>query len=60
MMAGFNIELLLTNIPLLETTDFCVENLFKDRTHVDNSLKDSFRELITRTMSVCESLILFN
>ena len=38
--------------------DLCVENLFKDRTHVDNLSKDSFRELLTRTMS--ESLILFD
>ena len=36
----------------------CVENLFQDRTHVDNLLKDSFRELLTRAMS--ESLILFD
>ena len=36
----------------------CVENLFQDRTHVDNLSKDSFRELLTRTMS--ESLILFD
>ena len=41
-----------------ETIDLCVENVFQDRTHVDNLLKDSFRELLTRTM--CESLILFD
>ena len=41
-----------------ETIDLCVENVFQDRTHVDNLLKDSFRELLTRTMS--ESLILFD
>ena len=35
-----------------------MENLFQDRTHVDNLSKDSFRELLTRTMS--ESLILFD
>ena len=33
-------------------------NLFQDRTHVDNLSKDSFRELLTRTMS--EPLILFD
>ena len=49
---------LFTNIPLQETIDLCVENLFQDRTHVDNLSKDSFRELLTRTMS--ESLILFD
>ena len=57
-MASFDIESLFTNIPLQETIDLCVENLFQDRTHVDNLLKDSFRELLTRTM--CESLILFD
>ena len=36
----------------------CRENLFKDRTHVDNLPKDSFGELLTSTMS--ESLILFD
>ena len=55
VMASFDIESLFTNIPLQETIDLCVENLFQDRTHVDNLSKDSFRELITRTM--CESMI---
>ena len=58
LMASFDIESLFTNIPLQETIDLCVENLFQDRTHVDNLSKDSFRELLTRTMS--ESLILFD
>ena len=38
--------------------NLCVENLFKDRSHVDNLSKDSFRELLATTMS--ESLILFD
>ena len=58
VMASFDIESLFTNIPLQETIDLCVENLFQDRTHVDNLSKDSFRELVTRTMS--KSLILFD
>ena len=58
VMASFDIESLFTNIPLQETIDLCVENLFQDRTHVDNLSKNSFRELLTRTMS--ESLILFD
>ena len=58
VMASFDIESLFTNIPLQETIDLCVENLFQDRTHVDNLSKDSFRELLTRTIS--ESLILFD
>ena len=57
-MTSFDIESLFTKIPLQETIDHCVENLFKDRTHVDNLSKDSFHELLTRTMP--ESLILFD
>ena len=57
VMASFDIESLFTSILLQETIDLCLENLFKDRTHVDNLLKDSFLELLIRTMS--ESLILF-
>ena len=51
-------ESLFTNIPSEETIHPCVENLFKDRTHVENLLKDSFCELLTRTMS--SSLIIFD
>ena len=57
-MASFDIESIFTNIPLQETIDLYVENLFQDRSHVDNLLKDSFHELLTRTIS--ESLILFD
>ena len=57
-MASFDIELLFTNIPLQETITLCVENLFKDSTHIDNLSKDSIHELLTATMS--ESLILFH
>ena len=57
-MASFYIQSLLTNIPLQETIDLCVENLFKDRTHVDNLSKDCFREFLTSIMS--EPLILFD
>ena len=50
--------ILFTNISLQETIDLCIENLFKDKTHADNLSKDSFCELLTRTMS--ESLILLD
>ena len=56
VMASFDVKSLFTNIPLQETIDLCVENLFQDRTHVDNLSKDSFRELLT----ISESLILFD
>ena len=51
VMASFDIESLFTNIPLQERFDLCVENSFKDRTRVDSLSKDSFLELLTRTMS---------
>ena len=51
VMVSFDIESLVTNIPLQETINHCVENLFKDRTHLDNLLKDSFRKLFTQAMS---------
>ena len=57
-VTSFDIESLFTNIPFQETIDLCVENLFQDCTHVDNLSKDSFHELLTRTMP--ESLILFD
>ena len=57
-MASFDIESLFTHIPLQEILDLCVENLLKDRTRVDNLLKNSFHQLLTRNMS--ESLILFD
>ena len=58
VMTSFDIESLFTNIPLQETIDLCVENLFEERTHADNLLKGSFRGLLTGTMP--ESLILFD
>ena len=39
MIVSFDMESLITNIPLQETIDLCVENLFKDKAHVDNLLK---------------------
>ena len=58
VMASFDTESLFTKLPLEETIDLCVANLFQDRTQVDNFSKDPFRELLTRTIS--ESLIWFD
>ena len=57
-MASFGIESLFNSIPLQETIDLYVKNLFQDKTNVDNLSKDSFRELLTRIKS--ELLILFD
>ena len=47
LMVSFDLELLFTNISLQETIDLCEENLFQDRTHIDNLSKESFCELFT-------------
>ena len=57
-MASFDIGSLFTNIPLQETIDLSVENLFKYRTYVDNLSKDTLHKLLTKTLS--ESLFLFH
>ena len=44
VMASFDVESSFTNIFLQETIDLCVENLFQDRTYVDNLSRDSFCE----------------
>ena len=36
VMGSFDEESLFTNIPLQEAIDLCVENLLKDKTHIDN------------------------
>ena len=56
LILSFDIESLFTILPLQETIELCVENLFKDGTHVGNLSKDSFCELLTMP----ESLILFD
>ena len=39
VMGSFDEESLFTNIPLQEAIDLCVENLLKDKTHIDNFWK---------------------
>ena len=58
IMASFDIESLFTNIPLQETIDLCVQKLFEDKNFIDGLSKDSFREMLTVTMT--ESFILFD
>ena len=58
VMASFDVESSFTNISLQETIDLCVENLFQDRTYVDNLLRDTFCELLSKT--IFESLIVFD
>ena len=56
-MASFDVESFFTNIPLQETIDLCVQKLFEDKNFIDGLSNDSFREMLTVTMT--EFFILF-
>ena len=58
IMASFDIESLFTKIPLQETIDLCVQKLVEDKNFIDGLSKDSFREMLTVTMT--EYFILFD
>ena len=57
-MASFDIKSLFTNISLTETIDLCVENLYRNQTHLDSLSKSSFRKLLEMTMH--ESFFIFD
>ena len=42
VIASFDIDSRFTKIPLQEPINLFIKSLFKDRTHVDKVLKDSF------------------
>ena len=58
IMASFDVELLFTKIPLQELIDLCVQKLFEGKDYINGLSKDSFREMLTFTMT--EPLILFD
>ena len=49
-MASFDIKSLFTNIPLTEMFNLCVQNLYRNQTHVNNLTKSSFYKLLKITM----------
>ena len=49
-MASFDIKSLFTNIPLAETLNLCVQNLYKNQTRVGNLTKSLFYSLLKITM----------
>ena len=57
-MASFDIKSLFTNIPLTEMFNLCVQNLYRNQTHVNNLTKSSFYKLLKITMF--ESLFIFD
>ena len=57
-MASFDIKSLFTNISLTETLNLCVQNLYRNQTHVNNLTKSSFYKLLKITMF--ESFFIFD
>ena len=57
-MASFDIKSLFTNIPLTETLNLCVQNLYRNQTLVNNFTKRSFYKLLKITMF--ESFFIFD
>ena len=57
-MVSFDIKSLFTDIPLTETLTRCVQNLYRNQTHVNNLIKGSFYKLLKITMF--ESFYIFD
>ena len=57
-MASLDIDSLFTNLPLNETIDICVKNLFENKERVCNLDKNSFTKLLT--LSTKESYFVFD
>ena len=57
-MASFDIESLLTSIPLPETIQICVQKLFSGKQPVHGFTRDVFKEILEH--AVLNSLFLFN
>ena len=45
-MVSLDVDSLFTNIPLEETSDICVDNLYNDNENLPNIPKHSFRNLL--------------
>ena len=50
-MGSFDVESLFTKTSLQEAIDLCVQKLFEDKNYTDGLSKDSFREMLTITMT---------
>ena len=51
ILTSFDVESLFTNISLQETIDLCVQKLYEEKNYIDGLYKDSFREMLTVTMT---------
>ena len=57
-MASFDVKSLFTNIVIIETIDFCVENFYKIQANIDSISKSFFRRL--SQIKFFESYFIFN
>ena len=57
-MASLDVEALFTNIPLEETMEICVEQVFKTEDKVEGLGKEDFRSMLS--LATKESFISFN
>ena len=57
-MASLDVDSLFTNIPLDETIDICVDNLYNDNKNPPNIIKHDFRNLLN--IATKESFFMFN
>ena len=57
-MVGFDINSLFTNVPLTETLHLCVQNLYRNQTHVGKLTQSSFYSLLK--ISIFESFFIFD
>ena len=58
IMASFHVKSLFTNIFLTKTIGLCVEDLYRNQTHIDSLSKSSCRRLLEMTMY--ESFFIFD
>ena len=57
-MASFDIKSLFTNKPLTETLNLCVQNVYRNQTHVGNLTQSAFYSL--RKITMFESFFIFD
>ena len=57
-MASLDIDSLFTNLPLNETIDICIENIFQNKNTVNKFDKNNFRKMLT--LATKESYFVFD
>ena len=59
-MANLNVDSLFTNIPLEETIDICVDNLYNDNENPPDIPKHDFRNLSPKKLSLYLTVSIMN